>query len=192
MSFPPVLNGFSHCRIHRAFDPACRMLPPWLRSFSRCAHSTATVRPIFHPAVPADASAPSLTLGLGLPVLEFRGGVPVPVSHGVTGSRQSTRWLGPWVTPSDPAPRPATASPNTLRIRRSAPAYPKSHSGIEIFAPICACPWRRTPGGAHSDLSLRGSFQWYPLRGGGGFPIGDFDLLARHDARHWGIDAALG
>ena len=33
-------------------------------------------------------------------------------------------------------PRPATASPNTFRIRRSAPAYPKSHRGIEIFAPV--------------------------------------------------------
>ncbi len=38
MSFPPVLNGFSHCGTHRDFDLACRVLPPWLRSFSRCAH----------------------------------------------------------------------------------------------------------------------------------------------------------
>jgi hypothetical protein len=61
------------------------------------------VLPIFHPAhpaVPAAASAPSLTSGLGLPGFEFRGGVPVPVGHGAAVSRQSTRWLGPWVTPS--------------------------------------------------------------------------------------------
>ena len=39
LSFPPVLHGFSHCGTHRDFDLACRVLPPWLRSFSRCAHS---------------------------------------------------------------------------------------------------------------------------------------------------------
>jgi hypothetical protein len=143
-------TGFSTCRAE-CFRPGC------------CAHSTVTVRPIFRPAqpaVPAAASAPSLTSGLGLPGFEFRGGVPVPVGHGAAGSRQSTRWLGPWVTPSV-GPRGRRPRHQTL-LGYGGPRrriLSKSHRGIEIFAPICACPWRRTPGGAHSDLPLRGSFQ---------------------------------
>ena len=79
LSFPPVLHGFSHCGTHRDFDLAC-FRPGCVVSAAARTVYCATVRPIFHPAVPA--SAPRLTSGLGLPGFAFRGGVPAPVGHG--------------------------------------------------------------------------------------------------------------
>ena len=88
MSFPPVLNGFSHCGTHRDFDLAC-FRPGCVVSAAARTVYCATVRPIFHPAV-LPASAPRLTSGLGLPGFEFRGGVPVPVGRSRCNNGLST------------------------------------------------------------------------------------------------------
>ena len=157
MSFPPVLNGFSHCGIHRDFDLPCRMLPPWLLRAQHC-----------DGAINLSPRSPRCTgrcVSAESHVESWSTGVRVPRRRASPRRSRCSRLSTVYSvarTVGDPVrrtPRPATASPNTFRIRRSAPAYPQSHRGIEVFAPICACPWRRTPGGAHSDLPLRGRFQ---------------------------------
>ena len=69
LSFPPALNGFSHCGIHQDFDSLlCRVLPPWL---CRTAAGLAAACTLL-PRCTGRASAPILTSGLGLPGLKFR------------------------------------------------------------------------------------------------------------------------
>ena len=69
LSFPPALNGFSHCGIHQDFDTLlCRLLPPWL---CRTAASLAAACTLL-PRCTGRASAPILTSGLGLPGFKFR------------------------------------------------------------------------------------------------------------------------
>ena len=69
LSFPPALNGFSHCGIHQDFDTLlCRLLPPWL---CRTAAGLAAACTLL-PRCTGRASAPILTSGLGLPGFKFR------------------------------------------------------------------------------------------------------------------------
>lgn len=75
------------------------MLPPWLLRAQHC-DGAINLSPRSPRCTGRCVSAESHVGSWSLPGFEFRGGVPVPVGGGAAGSRQSARWLGPWVTPS--------------------------------------------------------------------------------------------